>query len=111
MPHVFSPANGNFITDLSFDKNNSPPFPFPEYPSSIDVSGTEGIYYKDGFLLCGGRLPNANYTMGTNRCHYLSLGSNMSMDFPPLLFNRTYASSASYKGKLWITGGRSGNHK
>ena len=89
--------------DLSLDPSVSPAYPFPSTPFPSYVAGNEGMFYKGGFLVCGGRSTHGVAESATNKCHHFTLGANMSNDFPTMLHSRSYASSAVYQGRLWIT--------
>ena len=89
------------MEDLSLDPNISPPETMPSWPGETG-SDTAGVFWKNGFLTCGGVVAGSL----TNECHHLTLGASSSVAYPSMNVARMDFSHTIYQGRLWVTGGQ-----
>ena len=103
VPHILV-VKGDFIQDISLNPALSPPY--EQFTSWLlpTQEGAQGIVWKNGFLVCGGRVHNITEKR-TNDCKHMVIGDSVAKNYPlmPGRFSRSAATTVN--GKMWITGG------
>ena len=67
------------------------------------VQGQTGVYWHNGFLICGGRISYGGLN-ATNKCVHRVVGGSVIQEYP-MTFPRHLARMVIANGAAWITGG------
>lgn len=101
VPHIIA-HGGSTIKDYSLDPSITPAYPHAGITLAA-VQGQTGVYWRNGFLICGGRTSYVN-TWATNVCVHGVLGGS-EVEEHPMTIRRHIAKMVIAGGEPWITGG------